>query len=451
MVQLVSHYIKGIRRINDDKNRFTGQRGGKMEKLVNFDGYIKILNEELILALGCTEPIALAYAAAYAVKVLGARPTKLLARVSGNMFKNVRSVIVPNSGGLTGVKASAILGALGGDSELKLQVLSNLSQDDISLTAKLAGTDFCSIQLLDTPFSLHLEITAFFGNEQASVEIKHLHTNIVKVTRNGETVLKAEDADTTKNVITDRTQLNFDDIYTFASTVKICDIKEMMDKVIFNNMAIAEEGMKGKYGVNIGNSILGSLGNNVFAKMRAYAAAASEARMSGCVLPVVTNSGSGNQGIATSVPLIVYAREKNLQTENLYRALVFASLITILQKTPIGRLSAFCGAVSASCSALAGVAFIEGLSKEVIGNTILNTLANNIGIICDGAKPSCGAKIACSLDSAINGYLLAKAGKVYCGGMVKPTVDETIAAVGRMASKGMLNTDKEILHIMLGD
>lgn len=420
-----------------------------MKKVSYYQDYIKILNEELVMALGCTEPIALAYAAAYAVKVLQKRPTKLLARVSGNMFKNVKNVVVPNSGGLCGVKASAIIGAIGGDSDLKLEVLSKVSRQDIDQTAKLIATDFCSLQLLDTPYALHLEITAFCDAEQVSVEIKHLHTNVVKITHNGEVIFQSKDMDTTKSVITDRSILNFEDIFAFTNTFDIADLKHLLDKVKKYNYEIACEGMSGKYGVGIGISILNNFGSNIYGKMRAYAAAASEARMSGCTLPVVTNSGSGNQGIATSVPLIVYAKEFDVPEEKFYRALAFASLITIYQKTPIGRLSAFCGAVSASCSALSGIAYMTNCDKAVIQNTIINTLANSIGIVCDGAKASCGAKISCALDAAINGYLIAKEGRRYKGGMVKDTVDETIAAVGRMASKGMVSTDKEILNIML--
>lgn len=420
----------------------------------HYDSYIQILKEELVPAMGCTEPICIAYAAAKAREVLGREPERILAQCSGNIIKNVKSVTIPNSGNLRGIEASAVLGAIGGDASKELQVLNVVADEAIKRTHELVKKEgYCSVELLISDTPLHLIVTVFAGEDQASVEIKSCHNNIVKIVKNNEVLLEQEEQENKYlGVFIDRSILNVAEIKEFADTVAIDDIKEMLDQQIEYNMAIAEEGLTGKYGLGIGKVLLETGPNDVFTKVKAYTAAASEARMSGCILPVVTNSGSGNQGITSSIPTIVYAKEKGLSEEKLYRGLVFANLITVHQKTFIGRLSAFCGVVSASCSSGAAITYLADGTLEQIRNTIINTLANIAGIVCDGAKPSCGAKITSSLDGAITGHHLAMSGKVYEPetGIVKNCVEETIACVGRLGKEGMKQTDIEILNIMIG-
>jgi len=418
-----------------------------------FNNYIEILKEELVPALGCTEPIAIAYAAAKAREVLGCFPEKAVLDCSGNIIKNVKSVAVPNTGGLTGIQASMLAGLVGGKANKEMEVLSEMTPEHIDTVKKLLASGFCEVRLLATDANLHLLLHLMANDEYVTVEIKYAHTNICKIEKNGQ-IIYHNDIDNTKylGTFTDRTILTVEGIYEFANTVPLEAVKNIIDKQINYNIRIAEEGLQGDYGINIGQTLLAvGYDEPVRTKMKAYAAAASEARMSGCVLPVVTNSGSGNQGIATSIPVIVYAREHNLSEEQLYRGLVFSNLLTIHQKTLIGRLSAFCGAVSASCSSGAAITYLEGGSLEQINKTITNTLANVPGIVCDGAKPSCAAKIASCLDAAYMSHVLAMNGKQYQAGsgILKADVEETIAAIGRIAHDGMRATDSEILKIML--
>ncbi|MGL4737507.1 MAG: serine dehydratase subunit alpha family protein [Cellulosilyticaceae bacterium] len=419
-----------------------------------YEEYLQILKEELVSAMGCTEPIAIAFAAARAKELLGVEPTHIVAQCSGNIIKNVKSVTIPNSGNLRGIEASAILGAIGGDASKGLEVLNVVAEGAIQRTHELIKDEnYCKVELLVSPTPLHLIVTVFAGEEYVQVEIKSSHSNIVKITKNNEVLFEQSDEDGKYlGVFVDRTILSVKDIKEFADTVKIEDIKALLDKQIACNMAIAEEGLTGKYGLGIGKVMLETYPDDIFTKVRAYTAAGSEARMSGCILPVVTNSGSGNQGMASSIPTIVYAREKGVSDEKLYRALVFANLITIHQKTWIGRLSAFCGVVSASCSSGAAITYIEDGTLEQIRNTIINTLANVAGIVCDGAKPSCGAKIASSLDAAILAHHLAMNGRVYEAetGLVKGCVEQTIGCIGRLGKEGMKQTDIEILNMMIG-
>lgn len=420
----------------------------------HYDSYKRILQEELVTAMGCTEPICIAYASAKAREILGTLPERIVAKCSGNIIKNVKSVTIPNSGNLRGIEASAILGAVGGDASRELEVLNKVSEGAIEKTHELIqDKHYCTVELLVSEAPLHLILTVSAGTDEVSVEIKDSHTNIVQITKNNEVIHKIE-GDTSKylGVFIDRSILNVADIKTFADNVELEDVKTMLDKQIACNMAIAEEGLTGKYGLGIGKVILECYPNDIFAKVKAYTAAGSEARMSGCILPVVTNSGSGNQGMASSIPVIVYATEKGFDKERLYRALIFANLITIHQKTFIGRLSAFCGVVSASCSSGAAITYIEGGTLEQIRNTIVNTLANVAGIVCDGAKPSCGAKIASSLDAAIIGHRLAMNNRVYEAdtGLVQQGIEETISCIGRVGKEGMKQTDIEILNIMIG-
>ncbi|MDF2874548.1 MAG: protein yhaM [Sporomusa sp.] len=418
-----------------------------------YDSYIEILKEELVPALGCTEPIAIAYAAAKAREILGCFPEKAVLECSGNIVKNVKSVVVPNAGGLTGIRASMLAGLVGGKADNQLEVLSDMTPEHISIVKELLDSNSYEVRLLSTDINLHLLICLMAKDEYVTVEIKHTHTNICKIEKNGQVVYQNDVAnDKYLGAFTDRTILTVEGIYNFANTVpleKVCDLIAIQ---IDYNMCIAEEGLQGDYGINIGRTLL-DIGHDepVRTKIKAYTAAASEARMSGCGLPVVTNSGSGNQGIATSIPVIVYAREHDLPVEKLYRGLVFSNLLTIHQKTLIGRLSAFCGAVSASCSSGAAITYLEGGTLEQINQTISNTLANVPGIVCDGAKPSCAAKIASCLDASYLSHVLAMNGKHYQAGngILKADVEETIAAVGRIAYNGMRATDTEIIKIML--
>ncbi len=417
------------------------------------DKYLKILEEEIVPAMGCTEPIAIAFAAAKARDVLGCMPQKVEVECSGNIVKNAMCVTVPNTNGLNGIAASAIAGIICGDVAKELQVISVVKENDISNMVELLEKNIVEVKLLDTIIQLHLIVKVFSGQDSASIEIKHLHTNISKITKNNEVIFEKEDNnDQTANLFTERDILSIEEIYDFANNVKLEEVKELYDAIIKQNMAIAEEGLSGNYGVGIGKIILESDPyDSLCSKMKAYASAASEARMCGCNISVMTNSGSGNQGLASSVPVIIYAREKNLTEEQLYRGLIFSSLVTIHQKTPIGRLSAFCGAVSASCASGAALTYLAGGNIKQIKMTISNTLANISGIVCDGAKASCGAKIASSLDGAIMAHHMAMKNKVYKSytGILKDDVEENISAIGRLAKYGMYETDKEILRIML--
>lgn len=413
--------------------------------------YLAILQEELVPALGCTEPIAIAYAAAKAREVLGAFPKQIRVFCSGNIIKNVKSVIVPNTGGLKGIEVSALAGAVGGDTAYGMEVLSCLQEAHRQRVAQLLQENVCRVSPLTTGRTLHILIEALTEQDAVTVEIQDFHTNIVAITKNGQAVYTQNPKTQRMNALTDRRVLNVADIHAYANTVPLADVKPLLERQIANNMAIAKEGLNGGYGVDIGNTLLYSGKDSVFNRMKAYTAAASEARMGGCELPVVTNSGSGNQGIASSVPVIVYAEENGIAHERLLRALVLSNLLTIHQKTFIGRLSAFCGVVSASCASGAAITYLAGGTLEQVKMTITNTLANVSGIVCDGAKPSCGIKIAASLDAAIMAHLLAMHNRAYLpgDGLVKTDVEDTISSVGRMARDGMKETDAQILEIML--
>lgn len=421
-----------------------------------YQNYIGILKEEMIPAMGCTEPIALAYGAARAREVLGKEPERIVAHCSGNIVKNVRCVIIPNSGGLTGIEAGVVLGAVAGDAALNMEVLSKVNEEDRKHCRELLEKKICKVELLDSPIVLHIIIEMYAGEDSVSLEIKYDHINVTKIVKNQEILLDTEGNGESgevsdKGLTADRAMLNLEDIKEFADTVNIEDVREMLENQIHSNMQIAHEGMTGKYGLGIGRVIRETYSNDMLTKMRSLTAAASEARMGGCDMPVVINSGSGNQGIACSVPLIVYAREMELPDYVLYRALVFSNLLTVYQKQYIGKLSAFCGAVSASCAAGAGITYMVGADLSVIKKTIENTLANIPGIICDGAKISCAAKIAASLDAAYLAHHLAMNGRSYAPytGILQEEAGETISCVGQIGKEGMKETDKEILRIML--
>lgn len=415
-----------------------------------YQNYIGILKEEMIPAMGCTEPIALAYGAARAREILGSEPERIVAHCSGNIVKNVRCVIIPNSGGLTGIEAGVVLGAVAGNAALDMEVLSKVDEAGRARCRELLAKNICKVELLDSPVVLHFIIEMYAGEDSVSLEIKYDHINVTKIVKNGEVLLDVDEK-CGETECADRTLLNLEDIKEFADTVDLDDVRELLDKQIQSNMAIAHEGMTGKYGLGIGRIIRETYSNDMLTKMRSLTAAASEARMGGCDMPVVINSGSGNQGISCSVPLIVYAREMELPEYVLYRALVFSNLLTVYQKQYIGKLSAFCGAVSASCAAGAAITYIVGGGLDVIKKTIENTLANIPGIICDGAKISCAAKIAASLDAAFLAHHLAMNGQSYAPytGILQEETGETISCVGQIGKEGMKETDKEILRIML--
>lgn len=415
------------------------------------DQLIAILKEELVPAMGCTEPIALAFAAAKAQEILGTAPLKARALCSGNIIKNVKCVTIPNSGGRVGIEAAVTLGVVGGNSQKGMEVLADVQAADLIEADRLLKDNFCTVELLDSPDPLHMIIILENENESVSVEILHTHTNIVNITKNGQVIFSKGTSPAAEKESADRSVLNIETIVKFADEGALAPLTPLLEQQICYNMAISQEGMKGTYGVGIASIMIAAGENSLNSKIRGYAAAASEARMGGCDLPVVINSGSGNQGITASVPVIVYAKEKNISQEKLLRALILSNLLAIYQKEFIGKLSAFCGVVCAATAAGAALTYLEGGSLSQIEMTITNSLANTPGIICDGAKVSCAAKITAALDSALMGHALAMKGKSYQPntGIIKTKTDTTISAVGHIGKEGMRQTDREILKIML--
>lgn len=416
-----------------------------------YEAYVQILREELIPAFGCTEPIALAYAAAIAAGELGKYPTGVLVEVSGNIVKNVKSVIVPNTGGMNGIEAAVAAGIIAGKPEKKLEVIADIEERQIADIRKFMESTRIQVNLADSEYIFDIGVILFNEEESVKVRIVGEHTNVVLIEHNGRVILKKDiTADRTASDMTDRSVLNIQDIVEFANIAEIADVQEILDRQIAYNMAIAQEGMKNNYGANIGKVLLHTYGDDVKTKARAYAAAGSDARMNGCSLPVVICSGSGNQGITASVPVIVYAIELGIEKDRLYRALLVSNLATIHQKTGIGRLSAYCGAISAGCGSGAGIAYLLGDGYEEISHTLVNGLAIVSGIICDGAKASCAAKIATAVDAGIMGYAMYKQGQQFHAGdgIVAKGIEENILNIGLLAKEGMRETDKEILTIM---
>lgn len=412
--------------------------------------YVRILERELISAMGCTEPIAVAYCAACARSVLGTMPEKVIVEASGNIIKNVKSVIVPNTGGRKGIAAAACIGILAGDENAALEVISKVSPEDKEKLGTYMEQTPTEVKPLSSEYLLDLIVTVFAGNDRASVRIANEHTNIIRVERNNE-VLKEKDpaADTKEEDIPDYSLLTVKDIYDFATTCELEDIKDILDRQIKHNTAIADEGLRNDYGANIGKVLL-KTNDDLRTRAKAYAAAGSDARMNGCELPVVICSGSGNQGMTASLPVITYARGLNSTEEKLYRALLISNLITIHLKAGIGRLSAYCGAVSAGAGAGAGIAYLLGGAIEEISHTIVNTLAISSGIVCDGAKSSCAAKIATAVETGIFGYEMYKNGQQFYGGdgLVVKGVEKSIDQFARLARIGMRETDREIILMM---
>ena len=371
--------------------------------------------------------------------------------MSGNILKNVKSVVVPHTGGLRGIPSAAAAGAVAGDEDAELEVISRVSEEEIAAISDYLAKTPIEVRFVDTPHIFDIRITAFHGTDEAYVRIADYHTNVVCVRRNGETLLEKECSESREEGLTDRSCLSIEGIADFADSVDLDDVREILERQIAFNMAIAEEGLRGNYGANIGRTVLRGREYDINYKMRAYAAAASDARMNGCELPVVINSGSGNQGITASVPVIVYARENGIPHEDLLRALCVSNLVTTHLKTGIGRLSAYCGAVSAGAGAGAGLAWLKGGRYEMIAHTVVNAVAVTSGIICDGAKASCAAKIASAVDAGLLGLAMYEDGNQFFGGdgIVKRGVENTIRAVGQLARVGMEQTDREIIQLML--
>ena len=427
-----------------------------MEKLACYDTYLQILKEELIPAMGCTEPIAIALAAAKAREALGMAPERCTVEVSGNIIKNAKAVTVPNTGGLKGIEASVAAGVAAGRGDLDLEVLAQVTEEQIQDIRKVL--EDCPMQVIPTHNGhlLYICVTAEAQGHTGLCEIMDMHTNVVRVQHDQEILFQAENAAAAgekKPAGADRSALNIQDIIAFADAVDPADIAETIDRQISYNCAVAHRGLTEDWGAGVGRTLLKVGGSSVSNRAKAAAAAAADARMGGCSLPVVTVAGSGDQGLAASLPVIVYAEDMHATKEELYRALVVSSLVAVHQKTSIGRLSAFCGATSASCGAICGIAYLQGGRYDVISHTISNTLGICSGMACDGAKPSCAAKIAAGLEAGFLGYqmYLNEAHQFFPGeGIIGEDVETTISNVGRMAAQGMRETDKEILNIMVG-
>ena len=421
-----------------------------------YANHIAILEEELVCALGCTEPIAVAYAAALARAALGTMPEHMLVSCSGNIVKNVKSVTVPNSGGMRGIEAAAILGALGGDETRALEVLEAVNDEHRALAPELVKSGMCEVDLAEDVPNLYVRITAEAGGHVAITRLEERHTNVTELTLDGEPIAVG-DVVAAANVEGEaaqdpRASLSLTSIWEFAHEVNLADVDELISNQITTNKAISDEGLRGSWGANIGRTLLKSRSNDITCKARASAAAGSDARMSGCAMPVVICCGSGNQGITCSMPVLEYAHELWSSHEELVRAVVLSDLTAVHVKYYVGELSAFCGAVSASCGAGAGICMLRGGDFEQFEATVVNTLVNVGGIVCDGAKPSCAAKISAAVDAAILGCDMALSGDNFLpgDGLVGDTPEESIRAMGYVGRVGMQPTDVEILNIMIG-
>ena len=413
------------------------------------DYYVQILKDELVPAMGCTEPIAIAYASAKAKATLGTMPTKCDIAVSGNIIKNAKSVVVPHTGGLKGIETAVIAGLASGRADARLEVLSSVTDADISLMHSLVKELPVSVRLSESEYPFDIIVTVSDGSDNASVRITNRHTNIVSITKNGQTVFTGE---INEAIEVRKKDLSIEEIVEFADTVDIELVKPTLKRQIDCNMAIAEAGLNGNYGANIGKVYLSSYLPDISVKAKAYAAAGSDARMNGCELPVIINSGSGNQGMTASIPVVIYWRELGLSEDMLYRALCISNLSTVHIKQGIGTLSAYCGAVAAGAGAGAGIAYLYGGGFKDVAHTLVNALAIDSGLICDGAKASCAAKIATAVENGILGFNLYRSGNQFLGGdgIVKKGVENTIESVSRLAKDGMKDTDKAILDIMIG-
>lgn len=416
-----------------------------------YTNYLNILKHELVPALGCTEPIAIAFAAAKARQVLGCMPDSIEMHCSGNIIKNVKGVTVPNSGGLKGIDVAAILGAVGGDAEKDLEVLEYVTDEHIEITKDLVEKKICSCYLIDGVPNLYIRATVRKEDHFAEVTVVSQHTNVTKIVKDGEVLLDQPIEADEEDAGVDKSTLTVKDILDFADVVKFEDIEEVIGRQVKLNTAIAQEGLDNNYGAQIGKTLMHIWGKSVTTRACARAAAGSDARMGGCSMPVVINSGSGNQGLTVSLPVIVYAEEWEVSKDKLYRSLVVSNLVSIHQKHYIGSLSAYCGAVSAACGAGAGITYMYGGNYQQVAMTIINTLGNVGGIVCDGAKSSCAAKIASSVDAALMAFQLSIQNKSFLPGegIIKGDVEETIKSMGYIGRVGMRSTDTEILNIMI--
>ena len=418
-----------------------------------YQAYIQILKEELVPAMGCTEPIALAYAGAKAREVLGCVPDKVLVEASGSIIKNVKSVIVPNTNHLKGIPAAVTAGIIAGKAEKELEVIAEVTPDEIEQMITFLKETPITVEHIDQGITFDIVLTLYKEDSYAKVRIANYHTNIVHIEKDGEVIFDIPVEGENEEGLTDRSLLDMKSIWNFINTVDVADIKEVIGRQIEYNTAIADEGLRGDYGANIGSVLLSAYGDDVRTRAKARAAAGSDARMNGCELPVIINAGSGNQGMTCSLPVLEYAKELNVTEEKKYRALALSNLTAIHQKTGIGRLSAYCGAVSAGAAAGAGIAYLCGGGYEEVIHTVVNALAIVSGMVCDGAKASCAAKIAASVDAGIHGYNMYLNGQqFYAGdGIVTKGVEATIQNIGRLGKEGMRETNEEIIKMMIGE
>ena len=418
-----------------------------------YQAYIQILKEELVPAMGCTEPIALAYAGAKAREVLGCVPDKVLVEASGSIIKNVKSVIVPNTNHLKGIPAAVTAGIIAGKAEKELEVIAEVTPDEIEQMITFLKETPITVEHIDQGITFDIVLTLYKEDSYAKVRIANYHTKIVHIEKDGEVIFDIPVEGENEEGLTDRSLLDMKSIWNFINTVDVADIKEVIGRQIEYNTAIADEGLRGDYGANIGSVLLSAYGDDVRTRAKARAAAGSDARMNGCELPVIINAGSGNQGMTCSLPVLEYAKELNVTEEKKYRALALSNLTAIHQKTGIGRLSAYCGAVSAGAAAGAGIAYLCGGGYEEVIHTVVNALAIVSGMVCDGAKASCAAKIAASVDAGILGYNMYLNGQqFYAGdGIVTKGVEATIQNIGRLGKEGMRETNEEIIKMMIGE
>ena len=411
--------------------------------------YLDILEKELVPAMGCTEPIAVAYCAAIARRTLGKLPERVEIEASGNIIKNVKSVVVPNTDGRRGVEAAAAVGIVAGDPDKGLEVIAGVSAGDKAALEEYIKSTPISLKAADSELVLDITVRVAAGEDTACVRIINHHTGISRIEKNGEVLFSDEPTNPAAESGLDYDALSVEGIYDFACSLDVEDVIELFDRQLKYNCTIAEEGLKGDYGANIGKVLMLN-GGDVHTMARAKAAAASDARMGGCELPVVINSGSGNQGITVSVPVAEYATELGISGERLYRALAISNLIAIHLKHGIGRLSAFCGAVSAGAAASAAISYLKGGDFDTISHAIVNTLAVSSGMVCDGAKPSCAAKIAVAVDCGLLAMEMYDEGQQFYGGdgIVLKGVENTIKNISVLGKEGMRETDKTIIGLM---
>jgi L-cysteine desulfidase len=415
-----------------------------------FQSYQTILKKELIPSMGCTEPIAIAYCAAKAKSVLNKVPNKVLIEASGNIIKNVKGVVVPNTKGMKGIEVAAAMGIIAGDEKLGLEVISKVDANALEEVKSFMKNAKIELKTMDSDFQLDIRITLYHGDDIVSARISHNHTHIVLIKYNNEIIFDDIYSNDTGLDDINYKLLNMKDIYEFATESNIDDLENIISTQIAYSRTISNEGLNHDYGANIGQTILKTHGCDIRNRAKAKAAAASDARMNGCELPVIINSGSGNQGLTASLPVIEFAEELKVSQEKLHRALILSNLIAIYQKSQIGSLSAFCGAVTAGVAAGAAITYLKGGQYDDVAHTFMNGLAIATGIVCDGAKASCAAKIAISVDSGILASDMHENGKdFYAGdGIIGIDVDQTIKNIGQLAREGMKETDKEILYLM---